>query len=158
MGLLTKGGIGRILWSGAMRQIPGLEADPGQYGGVPFFYSTSGGTVQGLDLVAAVTGQNSLLIPFRAKILSVRIRIRTVTDATATVSLSKRNAAGAQAGYFVAAHSITTAMTPEGTITIPTLAQTIIAANEVLYWEANGGATAAGVVDALVVIVPWLGT
>lgn len=100
-----------------------------------------------MDLVTAVTAQGYFLVPFAATVIDAMIKVVTACG-TAAATFS----AGivGTAGYIVNAQSIATT-DAAATIIKPTIANSAIAANTLIYFSADGGATSTG--DAVMTLL-----
>lgn len=103
-----------------------------------------------LDLINAVTEQGAVLIPFDATIKEVRSRVRTACGTAAGIASLKGVEKGGTA-YASQSHATTDAA---GTDLTWAIADADVPAGEVLFFAGDGGATATGDVDVIVVLVP----
>lgn len=130
--------------NGAMRNVPAY-ANGDQAADQPPYFIFSGS----LDLVTAVADQGGFFFPMAAKVLAVKIRVR-VAPGTAAANVYVGTTADNDR---FSATEVATADTA-GTVLTATILEDDIAANSVLVFGADGGATATGTVDVTVIWTP----
>lgn len=102
-----------------------------------------------LDLVTAVTEQAPKYFPWGGVILKMRYKVRTAAGTAAgVINVGK---IGSAAYYGTATVATTQAAGYEADMTI---SQSVIGPGDVLYFNADGGATGTGDVDICVVVQP----
>lgn len=138
----------RIIPGGAGLILPGLVHLPA---GAPVFMHNFGGLIDGVNAVAA---QGALLVPFRAKIIYAKIRVRvqmgtgpavidlgSTADTDRFISQSVPISAAAGVVYeFIDDDDFATSR--------------IIEADSVIIATGDGGATSTGSVDAMILYAP----
>lgn len=134
-----------VILGGAALTIPGVSGVVTHLGR-PVFIHHFGGK---LDLVSQVTEQGAILVPFRARVLDIRSRVRTQCGTGSGIASVGK--VGSAAYFTTLTH--TTAMAA-GVIVVGTLAEAIIAANDVVYASGDGGATTNGDCDVWMAYTP----
>ncbi len=136
-----------IQHDGAALLIPGL-GDAGIPVGVPVFHHPSGL----LDLVAAVTTQGAIMIPFRAKIIAAGTIVRAQAGTgPAEVYIGTIADPDAFALFTIATADAVGAVQEHTGVE---LLGSIVPAGTVVHFSANGGATSTGGVDVYFIYVP----
>lgn len=102
-----------------------------------------------LDLVAAVTEQGALYVPFDATIVSIRSRVRTACGTGPGVA--KVGKQGDDDFFGLQSHATTDVA---GTEFEWTLINTDVAAGDVIIFSGDGGATGTGDCDVTILLAP----
>lgn len=134
-----------VLPDGGLKIIPGFSDTSMMLDNLPMLVHSGK-----LDCVTAVTEQAAHLIPFRAKLVGGRVRVRTAMGTgAAIVKVGKQG----DDDYF-ATQSLATS-DASGTVYDLTFVQTIVEKNDVITFAADGGATTNGDADITLVLVPY---